>query len=147
MSCEEKVDKIAKILQVDKKLIPVDFINRKNEMNPVIHLSESGPYEFSKDGTIKGKMYTFSVCKILRNDEKGRTLISLTDDDTFNKYPNLVWMVPRCYSILDITDENKNETSRFILQGYRKYGGSRIDEDTGVDTSSINQVFILMSLY
>ena len=54
----------------------------------------------------------------------------VTDDDTYRLYPEVARHVPRCYSVLTVTDSRHDTGATFRLRGFPKFfGTTEVDDD------------------
>lgn len=63
----------------------------------------------------------------------------ISDDTTYQNYPELVKLVPRCYSVVEVTTP-LGETYSYRLTGLPKFGGElNIDDDDLADSARVEE--------
>lgn len=89
-----------------------------------------GDYHFS--------YYTYGVVSVASDGTvPKRSGYGLTDDCTYQMYPDLQRLVPRCYSVVQI-QHHQYPDGLFRIRGFNKFfGNTEVDNDDTVETASM----------
>ena len=99
----------------DKSNNPLIFVKTSNHKDPInYHINT----------------FTVNACDEYGNVLKGSRAHHTPDDNTYQCYPKLQKLVPRCFSIIEVTN-----TAHFTLRGIPKFSAANSDEeDDGVSS-------------